>query len=122
MGKYFKVFKIGEFNIIKGAIIAPSLYDKSIYFADLLNSTQYISRAYSASPDGFYIFNYSSVDCNIFLNTWMIVLYRKLGENIREIIQDLYTELSLLEDPEEEQIGCYTFTINILNEAYSSNS
>lgn len=123
MGKYFKVFKLDKSNISERSIIVPSLNnsDKCIHFADLLNSTQYISRSYYESIGGFYLFNYSLGNIR-FLNTWVIVLYRCIGEDAKEIIEDLYTELGSLENPEEEQIGCYTFTINILNEAYSSNS
>lgn len=115
MGKYFKIFKLDKSNICENVIILEMPCNVFPSCADLFTPTVYIDRDYTRSYNRFHKFLFRKEDYSRILNSWAIILYHRPGENIREIIQDLYTELGSLEVPEEEQIGCYTYLINLLN-------
>lgn len=126
MSKYFRIFKFSEDNLVKKAIYniedqVGYIYYAQVFLKDFIN-TSYDFRAknmFIATGWGdranyphinfyrsnFYFENLKGRWCSIIVNDISM-------ESKSYVLEELYNELGNLENPEEDQIACYTFLIN----------
>ena len=128
MSKYFKVFKFCEDNIVKSLLCTYK--DESLYiysakvFLEAPLNTCYDFRVRDLCIGSgwcfkdyypyinFYKHNFDFRDLK---GSWCSIILNDIApESESAVLEELYNELGNLENPEEDQIACYTFLINRL--------
>lgn len=119
MNKYFRVFKFDSEIALKSftqvflAHFLTAQYDFRV--GELFVTSGYTNKDYYPYIR-FYRTNY---DFQRLSGKWCsIIIHDCNKENKSIILESLYNELGSLENPEEDQIACYTYLINLVNEQY----
>lgn len=122
MSKYFRVFKFDRSNTYKSSIL-KYYCSARIFLAhflnvgyDLRNGNLYIASGWGSKDSYPYInFYKSNYDFRNLKGKWCSIIVNDISmESKPNVLEELYNELGSLENPEEDQIACYTFLINRL--------
>lgn len=128
MSKYFKVFKFCEDNITKHAIGYSEHSIRYVYYTRVLLTGSLTCVYYLRQKDSFITSGYRYINTASHINfyrhgydprnligKWCSIIIADISKECRSIVlEELYNELGSLENPEEDQIACYTFLINRL--------
>lgn len=126
MTKYFRVFKFTKDNIGICTMIYRSVFAK-VFLEHFLTAqydfrvgTLFVTSGYANKDDypniKFYRADY---DFTNLIGKWCSIIINDIAKEPKSIIlESLYNELGSLENPEENQIACYTYLINLVNEQY----
>ena len=131
--EYFKIFKFSEDNLVNKAFYIHNdrtlyVYSAKVFLGNPLNTCYdfrvknlYIASGWYHKDDYPYIIFYrSNYDFRNLKGKWCSIIVNDISIESKPIVlEELYNKLGNLENPEEDQIACYTFLINSLNGTYS---